>query len=269
VTTPEPDVDPLVAVFDRTAPSYDSVIPFFARFGARLVELAGVRPGEDVLDVACGRGASLLPAATAVGNAGRAVGVDAAPTMVALLCGDLAAGPDLPAFATRGDAASLAFADASFDVAMCGFTIMMLREPDRVAAEMMRVLRPGGRLALSVPTGATRVNDMLGAIVAPYAARAVRPLPPQPAQVDVPELAKRAGFVEVAVVEETEEFAFGDPDAWWRWAWTIGMRLYLEAFDEATLAEMRVQAEARMRAMADGGTVTFEQHVQYVVARRP
>jgi ubiquinone/menaquinone biosynthesis C-methylase UbiE len=47
----------VAAVFDRAAEVYDTAIPFFARFGKRLVELADVRPGESVLDLASGRGA--------------------------------------------------------------------------------------------------------------------------------------------------------------------------------------------------------------------
>ena len=53
-------------------------------FGERLVELAGVGPGDAVLDVACGRGAVLVPAATRVGPVGRVVGVDLSPVMVRL-----------------------------------------------------------------------------------------------------------------------------------------------------------------------------------------
>ena len=51
----------VAAVFGRAADVYDSVIPFFERFGARLVEVADLQPGESVLDVGAGRGATLLP----------------------------------------------------------------------------------------------------------------------------------------------------------------------------------------------------------------
>ncbi len=54
----------LAGVFDRAAPTYDKVAgAYHDHFGERLVELAGVRPGDAVLDVACGRGAVLVPAA--------------------------------------------------------------------------------------------------------------------------------------------------------------------------------------------------------------
>ena len=58
----------LAGVFDRAAPSYDRIgDAYHDHFGARLAETAGIHPGARVLDVACGRGAVLLPAAARAG----------------------------------------------------------------------------------------------------------------------------------------------------------------------------------------------------------
>ncbi len=48
---PAYDSEEIARVFGRAAPAYDSVVPFFTRFGARLVETADLRPGERVLDL--------------------------------------------------------------------------------------------------------------------------------------------------------------------------------------------------------------------------
>src|SRR5882757_2791235 len=71
-----------MAVWDRSAQTYETVVPYFRLMGRRLVEQAGLAAGDHVLDVACGTGSSLIPAALAVGPEGRAVGVDYAPGMV-------------------------------------------------------------------------------------------------------------------------------------------------------------------------------------------
>ena len=70
-------------VFDRAASTYDEVAgAYHDHFGARLVEFVGVGPGGVVLDVGCGRGAILMPAAARVGSSGTVVGVDLSPEMV-------------------------------------------------------------------------------------------------------------------------------------------------------------------------------------------
>lgn len=72
-------------VFDRAASSYDEVAgAYHDHFGARLVDVVGVGPGDVVLDVGCGRGAILMPAAARVGPGGGVVGVDLSPEMVGL-----------------------------------------------------------------------------------------------------------------------------------------------------------------------------------------
>jgi hypothetical protein len=71
------------AVFNSLAPDYDVHGPGnFAHFGRRLVEVVGVEPGHQVLDVATGRGAVLFPAAQHAGSTGRVVGIDLADTML-------------------------------------------------------------------------------------------------------------------------------------------------------------------------------------------
>jgi SAM-dependent methyltransferase len=111
-----------------------------------LLEAAALAPGEHVLDVACGTGCVSLRAAAAVGAQGRVLGTDLSQRMV-----DAAqrAAPQHARF-ERMDAQQLALSDAAFDVVLCSLGLMYLPDPARALAEMRRVLRPGGRLVLSV-----------------------------------------------------------------------------------------------------------------------
>ena len=111
-----------------------------------LLVAASLAPGESVLDVASGTGRIALQAAEAVGAEGSVLGVDLSARMV-----DAAArhAPPNTRFA-RMDAQQLALPDAQFDVVLCSLGLMYLPDPGQALREMRRVLRPGGRLVLSV-----------------------------------------------------------------------------------------------------------------------
>ena len=114
--------------------------------------LAGIalQRGERVLDVACGTGLVTFDAAQAVGAAGRVVGVDISGQMVeAAESARAERGASNVDFA-RMDAETLQFDDASFDVVLCSLGLMYVPDPEQSLREMQRVLRPGGRVALSV-----------------------------------------------------------------------------------------------------------------------
>ena len=141
----------LAGVFDRAAPSYDRVgDSYHDHFGARLVDAAGIGPGMSVLDVACGRGAVLLPAAERVGAAGRVVGVDLSPEMVNRARGAVPRQAQSHASTSRSWTPSTSSSKPrTFDVALCGFGVFFFPHPERAAAEMARVVVPGGVVGLS------------------------------------------------------------------------------------------------------------------------
>ncbi len=133
------------------AQSYqDNVVPaILGPMGARLVEAAEPRPGERVLDVACGTGAVTRVAARAVGEKGRVTGMDLGAHMLSVAT-TVPQENGAPIRWAQGDAATLPFADDLFDIVLCAQGYMFF--PDRVQTlrEAVRVLAPGGRLALAV-----------------------------------------------------------------------------------------------------------------------
>ena len=150
-TTPDRSVtepSEIISVFNEVAASYDGVdVDFFTPIGAELVRRAGIAPGDTVLDVGCGRGAVLRPAAAAVGPTGWVVGTDLAPGMVALTAAALAGLPNVTV--AVGDAQAPDFPPASFDVVTAGLVLFFLPDPRAALAAYRQVLRPGGRLAFT------------------------------------------------------------------------------------------------------------------------
>jgi ubiquinone/menaquinone biosynthesis C-methylase UbiE len=117
----------------------------------RLLELAALRPGERVLDIACGSGLVTFPAAEAVGPTGEVVATDISEEMVKLI-GRLAAerGVTNVSF-ERMDAEELgALADASFDAVLTALGLMYVPDVVRALQEQHRVLKPGGRAVAAV-----------------------------------------------------------------------------------------------------------------------
>jgi SAM-dependent methyltransferase len=112
---------------------------------AAFIERLDLQPGEKVLDVACGTGNLAIPAA----RAGAVVtGVDIAPNLIEQ-AGQRARAEGVECRFEEGDAEALAYEDGSFDAVVTMFGAMFAPRPERVAEELVRVCRPGGRIAMA------------------------------------------------------------------------------------------------------------------------
>jgi SAM-dependent methyltransferase len=140
----------------------------------RLVKFAGIRPGQQVLDVACGTG---VVAVTAARKGAKVTALDLTPELLerARLNGQIA-GVEVDWH--EGDAENLPFRDADFDVVLSQYGHIFAPRPDAVLAQMLRVLKPGGTIAFSTwpPEGFT---GRMFSLVASY-------MPPPPPGVSPP-----------------------------------------------------------------------------------
>lgn len=149
--------------FDRVAPKYDFMNSLLS-FGIQhvwkraAVRMLGVRPADTVLDVCGGTGDLAMLAARRTGPAGRVVIYDINFAMIQAGRHKIDPHPELAHIGyVQGDAERIAFPDGTFDCAMVGFGIRNLTHLKRGFAEMVRVLKPGGRLLcleFSRPTNA-------------------------------------------------------------------------------------------------------------------
>jgi len=184
----------------------------------RLVELAGVRPGSRVLDVAAGYGEPALTAARRAGGEGRVVATDISAEMLAFARERAAAaGLDNLEF-VQSDAAGLDFPSASFDAAVSRWGIIFEPDAEAAAARIRGFLEPGARIAiaswgeadqvpfLSLPMRTTR--ERLG-LPAPPAGTPGPLSRPTPAAIGG--LLEGGGFSDVTVERAEVTFEFDSP----------------------------------------------------------
>jgi arsenite methyltransferase len=113
------------------------------------VQYAALNPGESVLDLGCGAGIDTLLAAAAVGPSGRVVGLDMTPEMVARARRNAAAAGFAHVEIHEGLIEQIPLPDGSIDVVISNGVLNLSTRKSRVLAETLRVLRPGGRVAIT------------------------------------------------------------------------------------------------------------------------
>jgi ubiquinone/menaquinone biosynthesis C-methylase UbiE len=147
----DPDPADLVAFLDAaqaTAREYKE----------RSYDLLRLAAGQRVVDVGCGAGDDLLRLAERVGADGRVVGVDASLTMLEVARRRVARAT-APVELVHGSGNSLALPDCAFAAARADRVLHFLSEPETVMAELVRVVRDGGRVVVSEPDHDTNVLD--------------------------------------------------------------------------------------------------------------
>lgn len=122
---------------------------FWDRFGRNTIERLDLKPGSLILDVGCGSGASALPAAERVGALGHVTGIDLAEKLLEL-ARRKAQEKRLNNVEFRvGNMVDTGFAEASFDAVICVFGIFFVPDIASAVRELWRLLRPGGKLAIT------------------------------------------------------------------------------------------------------------------------
>src|SRR3954452_19826068 len=163
---------------------YPTAMHVLASVGPRVVETAGVTGDDVVLDVACGSGNATIPAAK---SGARVTGLDITPEL--LEAGKRAAaeaGVEIERSGgveiewIEGDAQDLPFEDASFDVVTSVFGCMFAPDHRKTAVELVRVLKPGGRMVVAAWRPEGNVGRMFGTIASH--------MPPPPEGFEAPPL---------------------------------------------------------------------------------
>ena len=235
-----------------------------AQSAGRMLDLAEVGTGDRVLELACGPGGLGLAAAERVGPGGEVVLTDVAEEMTAIAA-ERAAELGLGNVAFRRlELEDIDEPDASYDVVLCREGLMFALQPARAVAEIRRVLRPGGRVAIAVWAARER-NPWLGLVMDVVSEQTGTPVPPPgiPGPFALGEagelrhLLDKAGLTEVQVGELSVPLRTASFDEWWARTSALAgpLSAILPSLPEAAVQAMRERASAAVRRYenASGG----------------
>jgi SAM-dependent methyltransferase len=230
-----------------------------------LLEAAQVRPGLRVLDLACGTGQPALDLARAVGPTGHVTATDLSAGMLAIT-EDHAREAGLANIAFRqADAEHLPFSDATFEVVTSRIGAMYFVDAQRALSEIRRVLKPGGRVALTVwgPTDqGTYVMSMVGPFLRRVTAPEEGPDAPQPLRYAQPGVLggelERAGFLKVNEGHRVIPAPWpGTPEEYWQQFYEVAVPFQplFDSLPPEERAKAVAEAADLLRAHYDGTTV--------------
>lgn len=214
------------AMWGSVAPAWKQNAEFVDRrtteMSKAMLDAVKLEPGQRVLELACGAGGLGLAAAELVGETGEVVLSDVAPEMTAIAAARAEQRGLANVTALDLDLERIEQPDDSYDAVLCREGIMLVPDPVVAAREIRRVLRPGGRLAVSVWGPRERnpwLGAMLDAVSAQFGAEFPPPGMPGPFALDgrdkLQAVLADAGFDEIEISEIETPWSGASFDQWW------------------------------------------------------
>lgn len=265
------------ATYDEASHDYENAArDYWQYISIRTVELLDVKPGDRVLDVPCGSGASLVVAGRRVGPSGRVVGVDYAEQMVAIAEEKVRSGGLTNVDLSVTDMTCLDERQLEpFDAVVCSLGLFFAEDMPALARSLFGLVRPGlvrpggGRLGVAV--FGEHVFDPMRQVFAETVrelAPAVEVLEPWRRTEDasvLSDILKTAGIDNVTIETRDDRLPLRSPDDWWRIVMGSGFRRTVAALDEPVARELRRRCDGYIR---DNGVDRITNRTHYAVIHR-
>ena len=272
----------LKKTFNLIAGDFESIGPnYFTYFGHQLVNNSELGKGKKVLDIACGRGASLFKALEKVSESGHVTGVDFSNEMI----NGIKQKTNNENFSNlellQMDAECLNFPSKTFDYTFCGLSIHFFSDPLLAVDEMYRVLNENGKIGIS--SWSIKKDISKKGI---YEKAYLRVFPevftekqknnsnrPDFSSINgITTILSKAGFTSIEVHEETKTFFYNDKDEWWQEQSNNATRGFFERIkstDPELFNDFKTAAYEEVEDHMVGNRVKFEANVLYAYGVKP
>lgn len=236
-----------------------------------LIEAAALRPGERVLDVACGTGVATRLAAERVGASGTVAGLDINPGMLAVARSSTPASLSIEWH--EASAETMPLPDEAFDIVLCQLGLQFV--PDKLAAlrEMRRVLAPGGRLVIGVagptPPPFVILDEGLARHIDPELSKFVGVVFSLHDPGMLHNLMSDAGFRDVAVQADPKTLRLPAPqDFLWQYVHSTPLAGAVAQADAERRAALERDVVAGWQAFVEDGGMALDVNMVRVTARK-
>ncbi|NOT84594.1 MAG: class I SAM-dependent methyltransferase [Methylococcaceae bacterium] len=259
------------ATYNAAADCFDHPVnTFWDRFGRNTINRLDLKPGLRVLDVCCGSGASALPAAEQVGSTGQVIGIDLAENLLNLSISK-ASNQGLGNVEFQlGDMLDTDFADNSFDAVVCVFGIFFVPDMPAAVRELWRVLRPGGKLAITTwgqdffePVNAVFWNSVREVRPDLYKGFSAWDRITEPSTLMA--MLNEGDALEATIVLEFGTHPITSPEDWWTMVLGSGYRGTVEQLEPEELARVR---RANVEFITNAKIQAVQANVLYAVAQK-
>ncbi|MGO8961507.1 MAG: class I SAM-dependent methyltransferase [Streptosporangiaceae bacterium] len=246
-------------------------LSFWDRFGAATVSRLSLAAGSAVLDLCCGAGASAIPAAHAVGPAGQVLGIDVAAPLLELARARAARELLANIEFRQGDAARTRLPDGSYAAVVCVFGVFFAADMPGFAAEMWRLVRPGGQLAITTwgPGLFEPANEHFWESVRdvePALFKAFNPWDEITTPQSLRNLFARAGVPDPAIVAAASQHRLDHPDYFWDIVLGSGYRATVDALSQPQIERVRDQLLGKLR---ERNVTELQTDVLFGLAEKP
>lgn len=266
----------LKEIFDLVAGNFESVGPnYFTYFGHQLVNRSEISKGKKVLDVACGRGASLFKALEKVSKSGHVVGSDFSNEMIKGVEQRIKIENISNLKVIQMDAENLDFPTKYFDYVFCGLSVHFFSKPLLAIDEMYKVLKVNGKIGISSwsikkDMGKKGTYEKAYLRVFPAKKNEKHPIssdrPDFSSKEGLTSILSKAGFISIDIQEESKVFYYKDKDEWWNEQSNNATRGFFERIKSTNpdlFNDFKIAAYEEIEEEMEGDRVKFEAKVLY------